>query len=332
MNATGTGENRRRVSDTLGGGTVDTRRIGTLDVSVVGLGCNNFGSRLDYNATSAVVHAALDAGITFFDTADYYGSTLSEEYLGRALGVRRYDVVLATKFGKKLDEEHHGAHPEYVKRAVEDSLRRLRTDHIDLYQIHEPDPDVPIEDTLAALDDLVRAGKVREIGCSNFSVAQIREADAAVHGDSARFVSVQNEYNLLHRDAECDVIPECERMGIAFLPYYPLASGLLTGKYRRGQAPPEGSRIAASKKREAHLADDRLAKVERLIEFATARGHTLLELSFSWLLVRPVVPSVIAGATKLEQVRANTAAASWRLTDAELAEIDAIVGTPAGNC
>jgi aryl-alcohol dehydrogenase-like predicted oxidoreductase len=223
---------------------MDTRRIGSLDVSVVGLGCNNFGWKLDEAATAAVVHAALDAGIAFFDTADIYGDTRSEVFLGRALGKRREHVVIATKFGMAVDDQRRGARPEYVKQACEDSLRRLGTDRIDLYQLHQPDPSVPIQDTLGALNDLVRAGKVREIGCSNFSVEQLREAEAAVRPGAAPFVSVQNEYNLLHRDPERDVLPECRRLGMAFLPFFPLASGLLTGKYRQGQAPPEGSRLA----------------------------------------------------------------------------------------
>src|SRR5215210_8080880 len=208
---------------------MDTRRIGSLEVSVVGLGCNNFGRRLDSGATSAVVDAALDAGINFFDTADVYGGTRSEEYLGRALGRRRDEVVIATKFGSAVDERRKGARPEYVRQAAEDSLRRLGTDRIDLYQLHWPDPQVPIEDTLGALDELVQAGKVREIGCSNFSVEQLREAEASVLPGGARFVSVQNEYSLLQRAPEQDgVLAECERADLAFLPYFPLASGLLT--------------------------------------------------------------------------------------------------------
>jgi aryl-alcohol dehydrogenase-like predicted oxidoreductase len=191
---------------------MDTRRIGSLEVSVVGLGCNNFGRRLDSGATSAVVDAALDAGINFFDTADVYGGTKSEEFLGRALSRRRDEVVLATKFGAQLDEQRKGAKPEYVVQAVEDSLRRLRTDRIDLYQLHRPDPEVPIEDTLGVLDELVRAGKVREIGCSNFSAEQLREAERATRDGGARFVSVQNEYSVLHREPERDVLPECERL------------------------------------------------------------------------------------------------------------------------
>ena len=308
---------------------MDTRRVGSLEVSVVGLGCNNFGRRLDSDATSAVVDAAIDEGITFFDTADVYGDTRSEEFLGRALGRRRDEVVVATKFGAQIDEQRKGARPEYVRRAVEDSLRRLGTDCIDLYQLHRPDPEVPVEDTLGALDELVRAGKVREIGCSNFSAEQLRAAEEAVTREGgARFVSVQNEYSLLHREPERAVLPECERGGIAFIPYFPLASGLLTGKYRRDQPAPEGSRLQSSRG-DSLLTDRNLAVVEKLIEFSESRGHTILEIAFSWLLERPAVRSVIAGATSPEQVKSNVAATGWRLTDAELAEIDAIV-SPAG--
>jgi aryl-alcohol dehydrogenase-like predicted oxidoreductase len=305
---------------------MDTRRIGSLEVSVVGLGCNNFGRRLDFDATSAVVDAALEAGITFFDTADTYGGTKSEEYLGRALGRRRDDVVVATKFGSKVDEQRRGARPEYVRQAVEDSLRRLGTDRIDLYQLHWPDPEVPIGETLGALDELVKAGKVREVGCSNFSAEQLREAEEATREGAARFVSVQNEYSLLHREPEEEVLPECERLGIAFVPYFPLANGLLTGKYRRGQAAPSGSRLDSSRG-EKMLTEENLAVVERLIEFSASRGHTILELAFSWLLRLPTVASVIAGATSAEQARGNASAAGWRLTDEELDEVDAIVAS-----
>ncbi|WP_447980145.1 aldo/keto reductase [Candidatus Nitrospira bockiana] len=305
--------------------TLDTRRIGSLDVSIVGLGCNNFGRKLDEQATTAVVHAALDAGITFFDTADIYGETKSEVFLGRALGKRRDDVVIATKFGMAIDDRRRGARPEYVRQAAEDSLRRLSTDRIDLYQLHQPDPAVPIAETLGALDDLVRAGKVREIGCSNFSADQIREAEAAVRPGAARFVSVQNEYSLLHRDPERDVLPECERLGLAFLPYFPLASGLLTGKYRRGRPAPAGSRLAPGGRYADSLNDRNLELVESLLECAATRGHSLVDLAVSWLLVRPSVASVIAGATSPEQVRINAAAASWQLSPAELAEIDALL-------
>jgi aryl-alcohol dehydrogenase-like predicted oxidoreductase len=305
---------------------METRRIGSLAVSVVGLGCNNFGGRLDdARATASVVDAALDAGINFLDTADVYGRTRSEEFLGRALGRRRGEIVLATKFGMVIDERRHGARPAYVRQALDESLRRLGTDYVDLYQLHRPDDTVPIADTLGALDDAVRAGKVREIGCSNFSVDQLRQAEAAVRPGGARFVSVQNEYSLFHREPEEGVLAECERQGIAFIPYFPLASGLLTGKYRRGEPPPQGTRLAEGRFSSA-LSDARLAKVEALMAFAEGRGHTLLELAFSWLLARPTVVSVIAGATKPEQARANAAAAGWQLTPEDMAEVDRIMG------
>src|SRR5260370_23214538 len=209
---------------------MEQRRIGALRVSVLGLGCNNFGWRLDYDQTVPGVEGALAAGINFFDTADIYGGTKSEEFLGQALAKRRGEVVLATKFGMRVDDQRQGARPDYVRRAAEDSLRRLRTDHIDLYQLHQPDPKTPIAQTLAALDELVRSGKVREIGCSNFSAEQLREAHAAVAAGAARFVSVQNEYSLLHREPEREVLPECERLGLAFLPLFPLPRAVLTGQ------------------------------------------------------------------------------------------------------
>lgn len=302
---------------------METRRIGSLEVTVVGLGCNNFGSRLDAAGTADVVHAALDAGINFFDTADIYGGTQSEVLLGRALGRRRDEIVLATKFGMKVDDERKGARPEYVRQAAEDSLRRLGTDRIDLYQLHRPDPTVPIADTLGALDELVKAGKVREIGCSYFDEAKLREAEAAVRPGAARFVSVQNEYSLLHREPERGVLAECERLGLAFIPYFPLASGMLTGKYRKGQPVPKGTRLSGGSER--WLSERNLDQVESLLAFAESRGHTLLELAFSWLLARRPVASVIAGATSAAQVRSNTAAAGWTLTERELAEVDAMV-------
>ena len=308
-----------------------TRTINTLDVSIVGLGCNNFGGRIDYDASAAVVHAALDAGITFFDTADIYGGTRSEEFLGRALGPRRADIVLATKFGMQVDAEHKGAKPAYVHSALEASLRRLQTDHVDLYQLHAPDPDTPIADTLAALDECVRAGKVIEIGCSNFTVAQLQEAEAAVSGTAAHFVSVQNEYSLLRRKAELDVLPECERAGLNFLPYFPLASGVLTGKYRRGQAPPTGARLSGVKANEGPLSDDSLAAVERLTEFAQRHDRSTVELAIAWIAAHRPVASVIAGATSAEQVHANVAAADWELSADDLAEIDKLVPPPAGG-
>jgi aryl-alcohol dehydrogenase-like predicted oxidoreductase len=303
---------------------VDTRRIGSLDVSVVGLGCNNFGRRLDAGGTAAVVGAAIDAGVNFFDTADIYGEGRSEEYLGRALGARRREVVIATKFGHTSGGPDRGASPAYVRQALEASLKRLGTDYVDLYQLHSPDPRTPIADTLGALDGLVKAGKVREIGCSNFSVEQLREAEGAVRPSAARFVSVQNEYSLFHREPEQGVLAECERQGIAFLPYFPLASGLLTGKYRKGRPAPRGTRLGEGGRYTGLLDEQNLDVVERLIALAESRGHTILELAFAWLLARPVVASVIAGATKPEQVRANVAAARWQPSVEDLTDADAI--------
>ena len=304
---------------------MQTRKIGSLDASVVGLGCNNFGWKIDEGQTAKVVDAALEAGVTFFDTADVYGGTKSEEFLGHVLKGRRDQVVLASKFGIKISETRPGgAKPEYIRQAVEDSLRRLQTDHLDLYQLHRPDDATPIADTLEALNELVQAGKVREIGCSNFSAAQIREAEAAAHG-GARFVSVQNEYSLLKREAEADVLPECEALNIAFLPYFPLASGLLSGKYRQGQPLPSGTRIGTGEQYAHLLTPENLAVVEKLIEFAETRGHTILDLAFCWLLRQPAVASVIAGATSPAQVQANAAAADWNLRESDLAEIEALL-------
>jgi aryl-alcohol dehydrogenase-like predicted oxidoreductase len=295
---------------------LERRKIGKLEVSLTGLGCNNFGWRIDEAASARVIDAAIDAGINFFDTADLYDKGNSEEYLGRALGGRRREVIIATKFGMKLDEARQGARPAYVKRAAEDSLRRLGTDYIDLYQIHQPDPTTPIADTLGALDELMSEGKVREIGCSNFSAAQIREA--------GKFVSVQNQYSMVHREPEAEVLPECERMGIAFLPYFPLANGLFTGKYRRGQPLPKGSRGDAGFGPKL-FTEENLEKVERLIQFAEGRGHSILALAFSWLAAQPAVASVIAGATSPEQVRSNAAAPTWKLNADDLQEIDRLL-------
>ena len=300
------------------------RAIGTLEVSVVGLGCNNFGPRLDAVRTAEVVHAALDAGVNFFDTADLYGEGASEQYLGRAVRDRRGEAIIATKFGHERSVFGKGARPEHIRRALDGSLQRLGTDYIDLYQVHQPDPATPIADTLGALDDAVRAGKVREIGCSNFSVEQLRDAQAAVKPDAARFVSVQNEYSLFERAPEQGVLDECERQGLAFLPYFPLASGLLTGKYRL-HAPIPAGRLSGGGRYGSLLSDENLATVERLITFADGRGHTLLELAISWLLAHGVVASVIAGATKPEQVRANAAAAGWALSDDDLAQVNEIM-------
>ncbi|HEY2375665.1 MAG TPA: aldo/keto reductase [Gemmatimonadaceae bacterium] len=297
------------------------RHIGSLEVSIVGLGGNNFGRRLDADATARVVHAALDAGVTFFDTAELYGDGLSEQYLGRALRVRRRDAIIATKFGHKSAPRDRRGQPANVRRAADASLQRLGTDYIDLFQLHSPDSTTPIAETLGALDELVRAGKVREVGCSNFSVDQIREAEHAVQPGHARSVSVQNEYSLIHREPEADVLPECERRGLAFIPYFPLASGLLTGKYRKDRPVPKGTRLAEGNDT---LSDENLSIVEELVHFAESRKHTLLELSFAWLLAHPMVSSVIAGATKPEQIRANAAAADWKLSAEERAAVDAL--------
>jgi aryl-alcohol dehydrogenase-like predicted oxidoreductase len=305
------------------------RKLGGLDVSAVGLGGNNFGGRMDLEATRRVVHKALDLGITFFDTADAYGNRGgSEDYLGRVLGDRRKGIVLATKFGLPMDQtgELKGASRSYIVRAVEASLKRLRTDWIDLYQLHRPDPLTPIEETLRALDDLVRQGKVRRIGCSNLDATEVIAAqEAAARYGLATFVSCQDEYSLLARDIERELIPTMRALGLALLPYFPLAGGLLTGKYRRGQPPPKGTRLAESPSHaEQFISNHNWDVVEGLERFAIGRGHTMIELAFSWLLASPVVASVIAGASTAEQVEQNVRAAGWNMSSADLAEIDHI--------
>lgn len=314
---------------------MDKRKIGSLEVSVVGVGCNNFGGRIDEAHTEEVIKAALDEEINFFDTADMYADGRSEELIGRFLvgGGHRADVIIATKFGNNMPGQGQGARPKYVKRAFEASLKRLQTDYIDLYQQHIPDPDVPIAETLGALDELVKAGKVREIGCSNFSAQQLREAQAAAakRPGSARFVSVQNEYSLLHRDPEQGVLAECERLGLAFLPFFPLMSGLLTGKYRKGGPIPEGTRVAKYERYRKLLTDENLDKVEVLIAYAESRGQSILELAISWLLAHRVVASVIAGASSAQQIRANVGAAKWDLGAAELEEIGRLLSREAGS-
>jgi aryl-alcohol dehydrogenase-like predicted oxidoreductase len=288
-----------------------TRTLGHsgLEVSVVGLGCNNFGRRLALDATRAVVEAALEAGVTFLDTADVYGRGASEQQLGQVLDGRRDSVVLATKFGMDMgDGKGPRGSRDYIHQAVEASLRRLRTDVIDLYWYHAPDGTTPIAETLGALDELVQAGTVRAIGASNFSAAQIEEADrVASENDLTHFTAVQNEYSLLMRDAEKDVLPACERLGLGFVPYFPLASGLLTGKYRRGEDAAVGTRLAG---RPRVATDEQWDALEELERMADERGVSLLQVAFGGLLARPVVASVIAGATKPEQIRANAAAAS----------------------
>src|SRR5690242_4055567 len=281
---------------------------GGPEVPVVGLGTNNFGGRCDYEQTLAVIDAALEAGVTLIDTADIYSQGTSEEFIGRALEGRRDQVLIATKFGKPMNErpEELRGDPDYVRWAVEGSLRRLRTDAIDVYQMHEPDPATPIEETLGALDALVSEGKVRWIGSSNFSAGQIEAAEEAARGAGFhRFVSAQNHYSLVERDVEDEVLPACERLGIGFLPYFPLASGLLTGKYTRGEAATE-ARLAGRE-----IPEERWERAEALQRYADERGVALLDVAVGGLLAMPAVSCVIAGATKPEQVRANVAAGGW---------------------
>jgi aryl-alcohol dehydrogenase-like predicted oxidoreductase len=306
---------------------METRSVGSLQVSVAGLGCNNFGMRIDEAGSKAVVDAALDVGINHFDTADIYGKGRSEEFLGRALGKRRGDAVVTTKVGMGVPEGEPAASEARVMRVCDESLARLGTDYIDLYLLHQPDPTTPIAETLAAFGKLVAAGKVREIGCSNFSGAELDQAETtAKELGVPRFVNAQNDYSLLNRTVEGDVLPACERLGVVFMPYFPLASGVLTGKYKKGEAHPEGSRLAAwGPMAETFASDEKLDVVERLREYAEAHGHTLPELALSWLAGAPTVGSVIAGATSPEQVRANAAATSaWMLTPEERAEVDAL--------
>lgn len=288
-----------------------------LLVSRVGLGCNNFGSRIDLERTREVVDAALDTGVTFFDTADIYGSRGgSERFIGELLQGRRERVVLATKLGSDMGEGPNGS-AEYVPRAIRSSLERLQTDHVDLYYYHRPDGVTPIGETLAAMQELVREGLVRAIGCSNFSAAQLAEADEIARASGGpRFVAVQNEYSLLEREAEVDVLPLARELGVAFVPYFPLASGLLTGKYLRGEPRPGGTRLEG---REIDAAT--FDRVEALEAFASERGHSLLELAIAALASQPGIPSVIAGATSPEQVRANAAAAAWELSPDDLAAL-----------
>ena len=301
---------------------MDKRRIGSLEVSVIGLGTNNFGFFMEEDAVPPVVDAAIDAGINFFDTADSYLE--SESRLAKALGSRRDQVVVGTKFASPVDGGGGGAAPDYVRTAVERSLTRLGTDRIDLYQLHRPDDATPIVDTLGVLDELVREGKLLEIGCSNFSAAQLREAEAAADG-GARFVSEQNQWNLLQRDDEDEAVPEAERLGIGYLPYYPLASGMLSGKYTRGQGAPAGTRLVHFGEEGGGMLSDRnFDIVDAATAWAAERGHSVLELALAWLAAQPAVASVIAGATKPEQVQANAAAATWVLTPGEVAEVDAL--------
>jgi aryl-alcohol dehydrogenase-like predicted oxidoreductase len=295
-----------------------TRSLGPLDVSVVGLGCNNFGGRIDEEATRAVVDAALDAGVTFFDTADIYGNRGgSEEILGRVLQGRRDRVVLATKWGKPMDDgaDRRGSRG-YVEHAIDASLRRLRTDVIDLYQHHEEDPDTPLEETVEAVEGLVRAGKIRAWGTSNYRPETLERVKALA---SDAYVSEQSEYSWLRRDAEAELLPACERLGLGFIPFFPLASGLLTGKVSRERAPAEGTRLHGRS-----ISENDLDRVERLRAWGEAHGRSLLEVAIGGLAAVSPVVSVIAGATKPEQVRANAAASAWEPTAAELAELRAL--------
>ena len=302
-----------------------------LQVSLVGLGCNNFGGRLDEAQTKAVIDQCVDEGITFFDTSDIYGGRgKSEEFMGPALKPHRRNVVIATKCAGPMGEGPYwtGLSRKYIVEAVESSLRRLQTDYIDLFQVHFPDPKTPIDETLHALDDLVRDGKIRYIGNSNFKSWQVVEAEWVSRSEHmSRFISAQNEYSLLQRGPEAELIPACERYGIGLLPFFPLASGFLTGKYRPDQAAPEGTRLGGSSPMASRILNegnfDMLVKLEK---FAEDRGHSMIELAFSWLASNPVVGSVIAGATKPEQVKQNATAADWRLTAEERAEVDEIMG------
>ncbi len=313
---------------------MDRRNIGSLSVPVVGLGCNQFGTAACDEPTSVkVIEEALDAGINYFDVADEYGQNyadptdprgwgVSEEILGRALRGRRDEVVIATKFGSHPhgDDARGGNSARWARIALEDSLRRLGVDHVDLYQVHFPDPDVPIAETLSILDEFVRSGKVREIGCCNFTAPMLREAsDAAKEGGFRPFVSVQNPLNLFQRGALDDALPVCQELEMAFIPYYPLASGMLTGKYRRGMALPSDTRLTdglmvTAEARERLFSERTFARLEALEQFASDRGHSLLELAIGWLLADPCVATVIAGAAKPGQAMSNAAAAGWRLS------------------
>ena len=312
---------------------MNTRLLGPsgLKVSVVGLGCNNFGGRSDFEATKQVVHKAFDLGITLFDTADMYGNRGgSEEFLGRLLGERRKAIVLATKFGWEMSDNgtRQGGSRRYIMQAVEDSLRRLQTDWIDLYQLHKFDPLTPIEETLRALDDLIHQGKVRYIGCSNLPAWRVIEAQwTSRHLNLNRFISCQDEYSLLVRGIERELLPAVEAYGLGLLPFFPLASGLLTGKYKRSTPLPEGARLSGSKGlADRYLTEANWQTVERLERFCADRGRTLLELAFSWLLSHRPVSSVIAGATKPEQLEMNVKAADWELTAEDLAAVDKACG------
>jgi aryl-alcohol dehydrogenase-like predicted oxidoreductase len=308
----------REAADTLT--TMRTRILGPLEVSVVGLGCNNFGRRVDQEGTREVVDAALDAGVTFFDTAESYGGGQSEAFLGHALRGRRERVMLATKFGGGGSAGDGKGSRKEIRRALEGSLERLQTDYVDLYQHHQEDPDTPRAETIGALDELVREGKIRAYGTSNYSAARIEEAaELAQTG----YVSEQSQYSWLAREAEDELLPTCERLGLGFVPYFPLASGLLTGKYRRGRPAPEGTRLQGQR-----IGDEEFDRIEALEAFAAERGVTLLEVAIGGLAAQPPVASVIAGATKPEQVRANAAAGAWEPTASDLAALVRLSPSP----
>src|ERR1700688_2422890 len=311
------------------GSKMEFRNLGNsgLKVSAVGLGCNNFGMKNDAEQTRAIVHRSLDEGITLFDTADIYGNRgSSEEMLGKALAERRRDAVVATKFGMAMGDGPYlrGGSRRYIMSAAEASLKRLRTDYIDLYQIHQPDPETPQQETLEALNDLVRSGKVRYIGSSNFAAWQTVDAHWISRANNlAPYISAQNQYNLLDRRIERELVPACRQFGVGILPYFPLASGFLTGKYRGGAEPPRGTRFSLVKRMADQTPTDEIfATLERPAKFARDQNHTLLELAVGWLASQPQVSSVISGATSPEQVTENIKAGNWKLTSEELAEID----------
>jgi aryl-alcohol dehydrogenase-like predicted oxidoreductase len=309
---------------------MEYRSLGKLQVSVVGLGCNNFGMRLDIDGTKRVVDAAIDAGINYFDTAESYGKGLSEEYLGKAIKGRRDQVIVASKWGHtgSLEEGERGGDPAQIRARLDASLARLGTDYIDHYQLHRPDPETPAAETLGCLSELCAEGKIREIGCTHFTADDLLDSQAAATAQGlAMYPSVQNYYSLLTRDPETNgVFEACAELGIGFVPYFPLESGLLTGKYRLGQDRPEGARLTNwGDRAESFIDDDKLAIVEQLVRWAQARDHSLLDLAFSWHTSHPLVASVIAGATKPEQIEANVAASTWALTAQDRAEVDAII-------
>ena len=311
---------------------MEYRNLGNsgLQVSVVGLGCNNFGGRVDAAQTKVVVDKCIEMGITLFDTADIYGRGKSEEFMAPAIKPHRRNIVIATKAAASMGEGPYwsGLSRRYLMDALDESLRRLQTDYIDLYQVHVPDPKTPVDETLRALDDMVRSGKVRYIGCSNFAGWQVVEADWTSRTEHlSRFVSAQNEYSLLQRAPERELIPAIQKYGLGLLPYFPLASGFLTGKYRPNEAAPEGTRLGGGSPMAGRILNegnyDMLVKLET---FAQERGHTMIELAFGWLASKPYVSSVIAGATKPEQVEQNATSAGWRMTAEEMTEVDEIMG------